>query len=151
MNKTRRVDFFTGIGFMALAVYVFTTANHFFKVDKGIGPGDYPKVIAVGLFILGAILSLSSFLQGFSGETAKPNWRAALRLAIFVAVTLVYIQLMKILGFIVLTPFYLFFGIYFFGYRKWLTMALTSILVTAAIHVIFREIFLVMLPVFRLF
>ena len=164
MNNTRRVDFFTGIGFMAVGVYVFISANGFLQVERGIGPGDYPKVIAAGLFILGAILSASSFLRGFPKQKEKINWKPALRLAVFTAVTLAYIQLMKILGFIVLTPFYLFFGMYFFGYhrrthdqkavpkyRRWLTMILVSILVTAAVHIIFRELFLVMLPVFRLF
>jgi hypothetical protein len=151
MKKTRRVDFGMGIGFMALAVFVFLTANRMMQVDKGIGPGDYPKVIAVGLFILGAILSIDSFLRGFPPLTEKINWKIVIRTIIFIAVSILYIQLLRPLGFILLTPFYLFFGIYYFGYRKWRTMILVSILVTAAIHLIFREIFFVMLPVFRLF
>ncbi|MDR1933961.1 MAG: tripartite tricarboxylate transporter TctB family protein [Spirochaetales bacterium] len=151
MKKTRRVDFGMGIGFMALAVFVFMSANQMLKVDKGIGPGDYPKVIAAGLFILGAILSIDSFLRGFPKIEVKFSWKPVARTAVFIAVTIVYVQLMRLLGFIFLTPFYLFFAIYYFGYRKWRTMILVGILVTAGIHLVFREIFLVMLPVFRLF
>jgi hypothetical protein len=151
MKKTRRADFGMGIGFMALAVFVFVIANGMMKADKGIGPGDYPKVVAVGLFILGAILSIDSFLRGFPKITEKFSFKPVARMLVFLAVTVLYVQLMRFLGFILLTPFYLFFGMYYFGYRKWLTMVLVSVLVTAAIHGIFREIFLVMLPSFRLF
>jgi hypothetical protein len=151
MKKTRRADFGMGIGFMGLAVFVFILSSQMMQVDKGIGPGDYPKVVAAGLFILGAILSVDSFLRGFPPLMEKIDLKAVRRLVIFIAVSLVYVWSMKFLGFIVATPFFLFFGIYFFGYRKWLTMALVSIGVTAAIHLIFRVLFLVMLPVFRLF
>jgi putative tricarboxylic transport membrane protein len=151
MKKTRRVDFGMGIGFMALAVFVFILAGQMMQVEKGIGPGDYPKVVAAGLFILGAILSADSFLRGFPPLTEKINWKAVRRLAVFIAVTLAYLWSMRFLGFAAATPFYLFFGIYFFGYRKPLTMILVSIGVTAAIYLIFRVLFLVMLPVFRLF
>jgi hypothetical protein len=151
MKKTRRADFGMGIGFMALAVFVFISANQMMKADKGIGPGDYPKVVAAGLFVLGAILSVDSFLRGFPPLTEKIDRKAVRRLVIFIAVSLVYVWSMRFLGFLAATPFFLFFGIYFFGYRKWLTMALVSIGVTAAIHLIFRVLFLVMLPVFRLF
>ncbi|MCL1818472.1 MAG: tripartite tricarboxylate transporter TctB family protein [Spirochaetaceae bacterium] len=151
MKKTRRVDFGMGLGFMALAVFIFVIANGFLKADKGIGPGDYPKVVAAGLFILGAILAVDSFLRGFPPLTEKIDWTKVRKLIIFIAVTLVYVQSMRLLGFIVVTPVFLCFGMYFFGYRKWLTITLVSICVTASIHIIFREIFLVMLPTFRLF
>ena len=151
MKKTRRADFGMGLGFMVLAVFVFVIANGFLKADKGIGPGDYPKVVAAGLFILGAILALDSFLRGFPPLSEKVDWKRVRKLVIFIAVTLVYVQSMKLLGFIVTTPVFLYFGIYFFGYKKRLTAVLVSIGVTASIHIIFREIFFVMLPTFRLF
>jgi hypothetical protein len=74
------------------------------KAEKGIGPGDYPKVVAAGLFILGALISADSFLRGFPPLTEKINWKAVRRLAVFVAVTLVYVQSMRFLGFIAATP-----------------------------------------------
>ena len=151
MKKTRRVDFGMGIGFMVLAVFVFVIANKMMKVEQGIGPGDYPTFIAVGLFILGAVLALDSFLRGFPKMTEKIDYKPMKRMLVFLAVSVIYVQLLYYFGFLVLTPFFLFFGIYYFGYRKWRTMILTSILVTVSIHIIFREIFLVMLPTFRLF
>jgi hypothetical protein len=151
MKKTRRADFRMGIGFMVLSAFVFIAANGMMHVEKGIGPGDYPKVIAVGLFILGAILSADSFLRGIPKEKTKLDWKQVWRVVFFVAVTLVYVQLLRWFGFIVLTPFYLFFAIYYFGYRKWRNMIFVSIGVTLSIHLIFRVIFLVMLPTFRLF
>jgi putative tricarboxylic transport membrane protein len=140
-----------GIGFMVLAVFVFVAASRMLTVEKGIGPGDYPKVVAAGLFILGAILSIDSFLRGFPPLTEKINKNAVRRLVVFIAVSLFYVWSMRFLGFIVATLPFLFFGMYFFGYKKRLTMIIVSIGVTAAIYVVFRLIFLVMLPTFRLF
>lgn len=140
-----------GLLFVFLAIYWFVEAESMVKVDAGLGPGDYPRVVAVGLFVLGLILAASSLLEGLPRKAGAMDRKAALRLIVFVAVTVVYVQLMKPLGFVLTTPFYLFFGIWFFGYRKYVIAAVCSVGMTAAIHVVFRMIFQVMLPELRLF
>ena len=151
MKKTAFIDMVTGIFFMLLSVYWFVQANKMIKLEFGLGPGAYPKVVATGLFILGLILTIQSVIKGFPRPEGKIDRKAMLRLIIFVAITIVYIQLMKPLGFLLTTPPYLFFGCWFFGYRKRVIAAIASIGLTAAIYVVFRMIFLVILPEFRLF
>jgi Ca2+/Na+ antiporter len=151
MKNTRRADFVMGLGFIALAVFWFLEAHRMIKVDSGLSPGDYPKVVAVGLFILGLVLSVSSLIRGLPPREGAFDRKGALRLAVFFAVTVAYVQLMRWLGFILLTPFYLFFAIAYFGYKKRVAAAVVSVGVTAAIHGVFRLLFQVMLPEFRLF
>ena len=151
MGKTRFADMVTGMVLMLLAAYWFYEANKMLKVDLGIGPGGYPKFAAVGLFFLGFLLSLQSVIKGLPKPEGKIDRKALLRVIIFVAVTVVYVVAMKEVGFLLLTPPYLFFACWFFGYRKKVSAALTSIGVTAAVYLIFRMIFYVPLPVFRLF
>ena len=151
MKETRLADLITGILLMLLSAFWFFQANKMMKVELGIGPGDYPKFAAAGLFFLGLILAAQSVSKGLPGREGKIDRRAARRLIIFVVVSFVYVRLMRFLGFILLTPPYLFFGSWFFGYRKYIIAAIVSIGVTAGIYIVFRMIFQVMLPEFRLF
>ncbi|GHU07731.1 hypothetical protein FACS1894158_16350 [Betaproteobacteria bacterium] len=151
MKNTRRADFVMGLLFVFLAIFWFVEAEGMLKVDAGLGPGDYPKVVASGFFIFGLLLTLSSLFKGLPKKETSMDRKAALRLIIFVAVTLLYVQLMKPIGFLLSTPFYLFFGMWFFGYRKYLIAVVSSVGMTAAIYIVFRLIFQVMLPEFRLF
>ncbi|MDR1613503.1 MAG: tripartite tricarboxylate transporter TctB family protein [Planctomycetota bacterium] len=151
MKNTRLADLVMGLLFVFLAIYWFVEAEGMVKADAGLGPGDYPKVVAAGLFLLGLLLAVSSLLAGLPRKEGAMDRKAALRLILFVAATIVYVQLMKPLGFLLTTPFYLFFGMWFFGYRKYAIAAVCSVGMTAAIHVVFRMIFQVMLPELRLF
>ncbi|MDR2451940.1 MAG: tripartite tricarboxylate transporter TctB family protein [Candidatus Accumulibacter sp.] len=150
MKNTRRADLVMGLLFVFLAIFWFVEAQSMVQVDAGLGPGDYPKVVAAGLFFFGLLLTISSLLAGLPKKEGVMDRKAALRLIVFVAATIAYVQLMKPLGFVLTTPFYLFFGIWFFGYRKYVIAAVCSVGMTAAIHVVFRMIFQVMLPELRL-
>jgi hypothetical protein len=151
MKNTRRADLVMGLLFVFLAIFWFIEAEKMLKVEVGLGPGDYPKVVAAGLFVFGLLLAASSLLAGLPEKGGDMDRKAAFRLAVFVAVTIVYVQLMKSLGFLLATPFYLFFGMCFFGYRRRVAAAVGSIGMAAAIYVVFRMIFQVMLPECRLF
>ena len=140
-----------GLFFVFLAIFWFVEAGNMTKVDAGLGPGDYPRFVAGGLFVLGLLLAASSLLRGLPGKEGAMDRKAAFRLVVFLAATLAYVQLMKPLGFLLSTPFYLFFGIWFFGYRKYLVAVVSSIGMSVVIYVVFRMIFQVMLPEFRLF
>ena len=150
MKKTGFIDMVTGISLMLLSAYWFFQANKMIKLEFGLGPGAYPKVVSTGLFFLGLILIVQSIIKGLPKPEFKIDRKAMLRLVIFVAITIVYVQLMKPLGFLLTTPPYLFFGCWFFGYKRRAVAAITSIGLTAAIYVVFRMIFLVILPEFRL-
>jgi hypothetical protein len=151
MKKAQLADIIMGILFMALAVFWFMKANKMVKVEFGIGPGGYPKFISVGLFILALFMTVQSIRKGLPKLEIKIDRKALLRQIIFFAVTFAYIRLMRVMGFLILTPLYLFFQCWFFGYRKYIIAAIISIGLTAGIYYTFQMIFLIMLPRFRLF
>lgn len=145
-----RSDFFAGLGFMILAVAVYVLSLGMTEMPIGIGPGDYPRVIAIGLFILGAILTFQSWKKGAPSKVLYPPG-ALMRVAVFVILTFVYIQLLPILGFQWITPVYLAVSMYHFGLRSIKTMVLSSLGVTWAIYLVFNGAFHVILPKFTLF
>ncbi len=55
-----RVDFFTGLALIAIAIGVFMGTLDMARVERGIGPGDYPRVVAWGILFLGGILAIRS-------------------------------------------------------------------------------------------
>lgn len=153
-----KVDFGTGIAIMAVSVAVFIMAGEMPTVPKGIGPGGYPMVISVALFFLGLALSIQNFPRKpkpgapVKKDSGKPiTWQMLKRPLLIGIVVFVYIRGMFYLGFLLLTPFFLFFTIWFFGYRRWLRSAVISILTTAIIYVVFYHGFQVLLPRFALF
>ena len=148
-----RVDFFTGLALVALAVGVFIGTLDMAKVERGIGPGDYPRVVAWGLLFLGAILTVQSGLKLVRRKKEPLPFPpgAFLRVLSIVLMTYAYIYLMPYTGFVLTTSVYLFLAMVFFGLRRYLLGAVTSIVVTVTLFVTFRYVFQVLLPVVGLF
>lgn len=148
-----RVDFFTGLALVGIAVGVFIGTLDMAKVARGIGPGDYPRFIAWGLLILGATLAVQSGkkLLRRQAEPLPFPPGAFPRVLIMVLMTYAYIYLMPSTGFVLITPVYLFLAMVFFGLRRYLLGAVTSIAVTLVLFVTFRYVFQVLLPVVGLF
>jgi len=153
-----KVDFFTGLGIMAVSVAVYSIAGKMPNAKIGIGPGEYPTVIAVVLFFLGIALSLQNIpWKGKAGKAAKDSSGKAIsfqmikRPFLMAIVVFAYIRGMFYLGFLLLTPFFLFFAIWFFGYRRYLRAAVISLVTTGIIYVVFYYGFQVLLPRFILF
>lgn len=146
-----RTDFWTGIGFMCLAVLVFILTIGMIEVPRGISPADYPRVIAVGLFILGAIQAVQGWKKGSPALKDLYPPGAFMRVLGLVLITFVYVKLMGYLGFLYLTPFFLYAAMYYFGVRKPVSMVIISIAVTVCIYVVFKVAFHVPLPRFTLF
>ena len=151
MKNTRFVDMITGLVLMLISAYWFYEANKMMKVELGIGPGGYPMFVSAGLFILGLVLVLQNVIKGLPKPAGGIDWKAMKRLVIFVAVTFLYVWAMKYLGFLLLTPPYLFFACWFFEYPKRLIAIIVSISATAILYLVFRVLFFVALPEFRLF
>ncbi len=151
MKETKLIDFWTGIGIIALGIVTIILTESMQKVPQGIGPGDYPRVIAIGLCVLGAVLAIQSVSNGFPRPQGGIPWNQVGRVSIMVLATFAYIQLMRYLGFLLITPFFLAATIYLYGYRKRKILVAVSIGVSAAVYFIFYSVFLVLLPRFSLF
>ena len=146
MKDTGRVDFWTGIGLIASSLAVWAMTANLMKVERGIGPGDYPRVIAVMMFILGACMTFKNCIHGFPKSNTKLEWKGLLRTAILAVGAFVYVWLLPLIGFPLLTPFFLFGTIKLFGYKRNLTAVLVSVGTTAVLFLLFNIVFMIFLP-----
>ncbi len=152
MKDTRRVDFWVGVGLLALSVGVWILTAHLPTPKRGIGPGQYPRVIATVMFILGGVqIAQVLFTGGFPKDGETTNWTHLGRALILAVAAFVYIRLLPLVGFPLLTPFLLFGVIKLFGYENNKMNAIISIVATAVIFVLFNIVFMVFLPLGRFF
>ena len=106
-----KIDFISGIVLMVFSVAAHRMADRLPPVPKGLGPGDYPKVIVTILFILGLILSGNAYYtarkKSWEGKKsyAKEEFKQVFLLVLCIAV---YIKLVGYMGYLYLTPFFVF-------------------------------------------
>jgi len=151
MKETKRIDVWTGVALMVLSVAVWLLTADLPTPKRGIGPGDYPRVITAVLFLLGLAMTISNLTSGYPAKGEKTNWKFMGRMVLMAVMAFAYVRLLKLLGFPLLTPFFLFGTIALFGYRKWWMNAIVSVLATTCIFVLFNLIFMVFLPTGKIF
>ncbi len=137
-----------GLGIILFAIFILINALGMPNSSLGLGPGDFPEIISVGLIICGIIL----LIQGIREKPRKIYSKEALiSIFILIASGLLYVYLVKYIGFLYLTPFLMLLTMYLFGYRKIHYAILISIIFTLMVYYIFYGIFKVPLPSFSLF
>lgn len=150
MKDTKKAaDFWISILIIAISIIFFISADAMPDSDRGIGPGDYPKVICAVLFVLGVIQLASTLIssKGFPLIDFKTiNGRYLLRALIMLAFTVLYYKLMRKVGFLITTPIYLFASFMLFGYKKKIFAAVIAIVFSVVVYFLFTKVFLVVLP-----
>ena len=150
MKDTKKAaDFIISIILIALSAFLYMTADKMSGATKGIGPGDYPKFICTILFILGVIQLISVVVscKGIPLIAFKEiNRKFLLRALIMVVATFAYYKLMKPIGYLITTPFFLFGSFMLFGYKKKVKGAVIAIIFTVVVYLLFTKVFMIFLP-----
>ncbi len=150
MKDTKKAaDFYIGLFVMALSVIFFIEAGKLPTQARGIGPGDYPRVICTMLFVLGLVQVIRVLVtsHGFATVDWKGcNGHYMLRVGIFIVATYVYYKLLKPVGFPLVTPVYLWGIMMLYGYKRKVLAAVISIIFSLVIFFLFTKVFMVMIP-----
>ena len=152
-------DLATAFLVVGLGLFVYVQALAMPAAKRGLGPGGYPKFIALGLVLLGAALAGRFFLEGkapasVSGPPegrAGPGRNRTKRVLFFMALCFAYSQAIHPLGFVLSSVVFLAVAIRFFGYRRPVVGAVVSLGLPIALYLLFRNIFLVLIPLGSLF
>ena len=157
-GMTPKADFFTGIGIVIFAAVMFSIAGKMpAPASYGLGPGGYPMLVTGVLILLGAVLSIQGWLgiRRLSRQTdADKPGKKVITLAECKGIALLafsfwaYLFLMKYLGYLIVTPIFLFLFLLQYGDRKWLRMILISVITTGVTWALFTYAFRIFLPDF---
>ena len=153
MKKNITSDFWFGLGAVLFGIFVLVQAKKLPQAKMGIGPGDYPAFVAIVIISLGLIQAVKALFTKDSSTRASEAFDAqrAKKVFLLVAGTFAYVFLMKYVGFLLLSPFFLLFLFWMFGYSNRRKAIVISITVSVVLYFLFMYAFQVLLPRFSLF
>lgn len=139
---------------VAIFLLVMSTKFPVLRAYDKLGPAFWPRIVLVGLIILNGmwlaklILTQGQDLKANLSKIALGNSqeRNILRLLLVIAICLMYTFLIPILGFLLLTPIFQLLVLLAMGTRKWTTLTITPLLLTAVLFGIFISILHIPLP-----
>ncbi|HHU06851.1 MAG TPA: tripartite tricarboxylate transporter TctB family protein [Clostridiaceae bacterium] len=142
-------DLISGIVMLLISIYVYVSALSFPIAEyQQAGPAFYPQIMAVGLAIVSVILILRSIKRLKNGEMGpevivrNPKLVLAAMLA-----TVLYVLVLKTLGFIITTFLYLAaLVILMRPEKKMLINLVIAAVMTLAVYAIFAGLFSASLP-----
>lgn len=155
-------DVFTGVFLLVVSVIMFFTSFSFEALTTSlVGPAFMPQIIAIFMAIFSVIIAVSGFKKSKDANqentlpkqeeeeliiTEKRSYKPVLAsLGLMIA----YVALMPYIGFLIMTVVYIFLQMLLLSHvthRKIWLFLLVSIITSAAIYYLFRNVFYVMLP-----
>ena len=151
MKKKPFSELVIGVICMALGMAVFIAAGNLQTVKLGIGPAGMPKFVAVLLVVLGLAQTATALRSGVNPPKFDVDKRAASLFAAAVAMSVIYVLLVDTVGFLIMTPLLLVGLMILFGERNLIKMLVISIVTTVCIWLLFTKVFMIFLPVGRIF
>ncbi len=130
---------------LALAYFYATFKIHSLDGGDPLGPKAFPILLGIGLVVTALLLlketkSAKRQVQEGEEELKEENRRLLLVIGGVVAWTAIFIIVFKPVGYIVSTAFYLFGLMAYFHPKQWWINAITSVLFTVGIYVLFGKV-----------
>ncbi|AJC74458.1 tricarboxylic transport membrane protein [Pseudothermotoga hypogea DSM 11164 = NBRC 106472] len=151
ISMSRKGDLLSGL-IVSITGLLFLLSTIGIKRPRiGLGSAGFPRLVTVCLIVCGVILALRALLS--KRVVVKPSridTRFVLNLVGLVASFVLYLYLLKKLGFLITTAPLLFFAMYVFGYRKHFMNVVLSVITSLLIYYVFTVVFKVPLPRFSL-
>lgn len=151
---TPKADFYAGVGIAVFAAIFFVLAGTYPEAKgEGLGPGGFPRIVTGVMFVLGILLSLNSFVAIRKGidDDQRMSRDDFFKMIILGGSFFLYISVIKYLGYVFTTPFFLILFMYLYGDRKWKRMVVVALVGTLVTYVLFKYVFLIYLPEFYFF
>ncbi len=104
--------FFIEAGFVFLVILLGFPA----KKEAGVGPGVVPLLWIIGIFSFSILLLVKALLKF---EEKDPKWGRIDVVFIYLGFTILYLILMRYIGYYIATILYLVGGMYSLSYRNW--------------------------------
>lgn len=155
-------DVFSGIFLLVVSVIMFFTAYSFEALTTSlVGPAFMPQVIAIIMAIFSVVIAVNGFKKSKAADeeidipasaeeelivTEKKSYKPVL---ISLALMIIYVALLPYIGFLIMTSVYIFFQMLILSHvthRKVWLFLLISVVTSATIYYLFRNVFYVMLP-----
>ena len=151
-----RSEILVGAFLMILSVAAFVLTYQFPDTQvAAFSPKIFPRFINVCLFLLSASL-VGQGIRGALKQTGATQRRTDARkpfyfrlLAMFI-LAYAYTQVLPSVGYVIATPLFVAGTMILFNEKRWIIVAVTALLTSTLLYVLFRMVFKVPLPRFNL-
>jgi putative tricarboxylic transport membrane protein len=145
----RKADIITGIFLMVLAAGVMIEAGTY--AHRGVqieyfGPAFFPRILAIALILCAGLLVINALRKQALRRVEFIDRRGFGRLALAIAVGIVYWLAIDYTGFLIGSPIFLFVLMTVLGARSWLQRIVTSLAAPLALWAIFEYFLVISLP-----
>ena len=124
--------------FTALLIYIELSPWAHRKLRDGFTLGFFPAV-AVGLSIFFSLIIIFDSRRREVLQGLKPfTFTSALSAVLAVVVSWLYFALMRRIGFLIVTPFFLLLAMFALGAQSWRNTLLAAVFITVIVYGIFR-------------
>ncbi len=144
----KKSDLISGSAVTLTGLIFFLSTIGIKPVKRGLSPADFPRLITIAMMICGVALIIKSLFtkQKVSDGRIDPDF--VKKFIALIVLFAVYVLLLDVIGFLWLTPFFVFSAAYIFGMKRFFLNIVVSIGTTFLVYYIFSEIFKVPLPHF---
>ena len=124
----------------------FETSTWNIKSTTGkLSATTYPRILFTATLLLGAVILVRTLLKLFVLKKDTDELERVIDfhlsgVAGIVALLVFYIIIMEVVGFLIATPIFLFLSMLVFGERKWLRMAIISVVGSVVLYLFFVQL-----------
>ena len=136
--NSKRIDISVGSSLCVFSASIFTYAQRYKGTGVNqYGPNFFPQVLAIMMFVASVLLIVNA-LRGESQKLSETIDKAGfIRATVTVGISIVYLVLMQVLGFLISTVLFLFGLMTFIGHKGLVIRIISSGAVTVCIYSIF--------------
>ncbi len=144
-----RSDRYVGLGFIVLGALGIFSASQWkvlYSADPA-GPTAIPIILCVGIIIMGAILLVGGlFVKKTADDKVIATKKEIILVTAIALSSLLYIMLLSVLGYLIMTPLYVASILVLVGSLKPKTVVLISVITTLVLFIMFYSLLRVNLP-----
>lgn len=143
-----RTDRYVGLGFVVLGALCFYDSTGWKKsfASDPAGPAAIPKILCIGLILLGLVLAIGGFLCKKKPEGRFITGQELITTLVLCGICVAYILLLKIIGYLLATPLLIASVLVTVGMRKPKPIILISLITTIILFFLFYSLLRVNLP-----
>lgn len=118
------------------------------SVTKFAGPGTFPVMLTIVIVVFSGILIVKELIKISNGtaDTLKIKKRDLIRILKLLIISVIYIEILQVVGYLVATIGFTALSLWIFEFRKKVPFAVISIIFPIIIFIIFKEFLNIPLP-----
>jgi hypothetical protein len=140
VRSNQGVGFVLTVVLIAFLIYLEFRPWVHREVRDGFTLGFFPVLAVILLLIFSLVLVVDPHRKESTGDLNAFALKPFLGGVVIVGATWLYFTLMRRIGFLIITPIYLLFFIYFLGLRLWFVCAVSAVVMTFVVYAAFTVI-----------